>query len=163
MIETTDIYRSIRERLEETFENIPVQTKDLKTPKPPCFYIKYVTGSGTQTAEEFCREDCSFDVIYFADEEKLLDLLNVKKKLGLIFKKPLKIKISDKSETKFQYQEIDSVSIYLNEEDYVLNCTLSMAVNQRFEYGEYGEYGGTGNRFDEYENTENLEEIEYTI
>lgn len=154
MIEVTDIYRSIKELLEKTFEDIPVQIKDLKVPKPPCFYIKYVTGAGLQTAEEYKQDECSFDIIYFAKNEKLLDLLKIQKTLNLIFHKPLKIKLTSGTESKIQYQEIDNITTNLNEKDYVLNCTISMTVEQKLDLE---------NRFDEYDNDEIMDEMEYII
>ncbi|MCX4275818.1 MAG: hypothetical protein OSJ27_08590 [Candidatus Gastranaerophilales bacterium] len=161
MIETTDIYRSIRNLLEANFTNISVQIKDKKTPQPPCFYIKYVTGKTTQTATEFENTYYSFEIAYFAEKEELLELLEIEEKLKEILRKPLKIVLTSEDELKEQnqYQEIDDVSITLNEQDYVLSCVISLSVNQttRKRSDEGTDFD---NRFDEYDNEEFMEEIE---
>ena len=173
MIEITDIYRSINKLLIKNFENIPVQIKDLKVPNPPCFYIKFITETTSQTAQDYQQNNCSFDVIYFASDENLLELLEIKEKLEHIFKKPLQIELTNNSETIIQYQEINNIDVSLNEEDYVLNCTISMAIEQRLEdekeifeiKDKNGNIISTGskNRFGEYENEETMDEIEYII
>ncbi len=166
MIETADIYRSIRAVLEKEFPDILIQTKDIKTPVPPCFYVRFVTGVEQQTATEFVSEDCSFEVVYFAQYEALSELIEMKRRLRKVFNKPLKIELSETDATTgevlasgVQYQEIDSVTFSLNEEDYVLNCTLSLVLNQGLNAGANG---GTDvlNRYDEYDNEEYMEEIE---
>lgn len=154
MIEITDIYRSIRELLESNFMDIPVQLKDFKVPKPPCFYIKYISGTGKQTAEEYKEDNISIDIIYFAKNEKLLDLLKIQKELNVLFHKPLKIKLSDKSDSIIQYQEIEDITMNLNEEDYVLNCTITLNIEQRLDLK---------NRYDEYDNEDLMDELEYII
>ena len=93
-IETTDIYRSLRLLLEKKFQDIKVQIKDVKNPHPPCFYIKYISGTNTQTATEFDNNTCSFDIIYFSEQEKLQDLLSIERELKKIFKYPLKIELT---------------------------------------------------------------------
>ncbi len=161
MIETTDIYRSIKKLLEANFSTVPVQTKDIKTPNPPCFYIKYITGKSIQTAAELENTEYSFEIIYFAKEESLLELLEAETKLKEILKKPLCIELADENTTakQKQFQEIDSYSITLNEQDYVLSCIISLSIDQTT---------GTGcdtgtdfdNKFDEYNNEEFMEEVE---
>ena len=147
MIETSDIYRSIRLLLEKAFPDIKVQIKDIKNPAPPCFYIKYVNDVNTQTASEYINDSIIFDVIYFSEKETLQDLLSIEKQLKKLFSKPLKIEI----ESSVQYQEIESISINLNENDYILNCTLNIQLDQKMD---------EENRYDEYENDETMEELE---
>lgn len=159
MIETTDIYRTLKELLESNFD-IKVQIKDKKTPVPPCFYIEFVTEKQTQTATEFESNKCSFDLVYFSKDETLLDLLIVKKKLGKLLGKPLKITLLDDDKT-VQYQEIDDVECNLNEEDYVLNAVITLDINQST--GSTPSYKGVDydNRHDdEVESDELMEELE---
>lgn len=147
MIETSDIYRTLRQTLEKNFENIKVQIKDVKNPKPPCFYVKFINGVTRQSADEYMSDSIIFDVIYFSLDLTLKDLLSKEKLLKKIFSKPLKIQIGDI----VQYQEIESVSINLNEEDYILNCTLEISLNQKAD---------EDNRYEEYDNEEIMEELE---
>lgn len=161
MIETDDIYRAINSRLELTFPDIPVMAKDMKTPEPPCFYIKFVTGSTSQSAVEYESEHLAFNVLYFSQSKTLSDLVAVSKKLKQIFKKPLKIEMADTGIT--QWQEINDINESFNEEDYVLTCTLDINLIQCQQY-----YDTTSNfrdtnfidRYDECDNDELIEEIE---
>lgn len=159
-IEMTDIYRSIRLLLEQKFPNITIQKKDIKNPVPPCFYIKFISGTTIQSAIEFETNNCSFDVIYFSNDETLQDLLTIEKELKAIFKKPLKIELLD--EETICYQEIDSISTNLNEDDYILNCTLSFSIEQ---FNADAEQNSTDfeNRYDEYDNEETLEELDIEL
>ncbi len=161
MIETDDIYRAINSRLELAFPDIPVMAKDMKTPEPPCFYIKFVTGSTSQSAIEYENENLAFNVLYFSQSNTLSDLVVVSKQLKQIFKKPLKIEMADTGIT--QWQEINGINESFNEEDYVLSCTLDINLIQCQQY-----YDKTSNfrdtnfidRYDEYDNDELIEEIE---
>jgi len=56
MIETSDIYKSIKTVLENNFEET-IQEKDIKTPVPPCFYIKYINSVNTQSATEYIEKN----------------------------------------------------------------------------------------------------------
>ncbi len=154
MIEITDIYHSIKELLESNFDNIPVQLKELKTPKPPCFYIKFNSSTEKQIAQEYKEDNISIDIIYFSQNEELNDLLRIQKELNRLFHKPLKIKLSNELKTEIQYQEIEKIATSLNEQDYVLNCTITLNVKQRLDLD---------NRFDEYDNENLMDELEYTI
>lgn len=160
-IETTDIYRSLRLLLEKKFQDIKVQIKDVKNPHPPCLYIKFISGTNTQTATEYENNTCSFDIIYFSEQEKLQDLLSIEKELKKIFKYPLKIELMDKEKTTC-YQEIDSISTNLNEDDYILNCTISLSVDQ---VNTEADPNSTDfeNRYGEYDNEEFMEELELEI
>lgn len=165
MIETEDIYRSIKLLLEENFTEIPVQIKDIKFPAPPCFYIKFISSSVSQSALEYEKETLSFDVIYFSKDETLLDLLEKKSALKKLFSKPLKIDLSDttKLQDVTQWQEIDDITTSLNEEDYVLTCTLNINLNQYQGSQEQSENTSDTDfidRYDEFKNEETIEEIE---
>ena len=76
MIDSMDIYRAIKKTLENNF-NIKVQIKDIKNPCPPCFYIKPITDSSRQTANDYETTDYSYSIIYFSEDETLEDLLTV--------------------------------------------------------------------------------------
>lgn len=158
MIDTIDIYRALKKKIEANF-TAPVFIKDEKMPEPPCFYIKYVAGTHTQTAEVCEREQCTFDIIYFAENENLLDLLQKKKELKRMFMKPLPVTLRITDIEFKQYQEIDSIQFNLNEDDYDLHCMLSMTIDQsdRTE----AQAGGTfDNRYDEYDNNEFMKDLE---
>ncbi len=143
-IETADLYRAIKRLIENNFENIPVQTKDKKNPNPPCFYIDYVSRVDTQTATEFENNSILFDVVYFSEEETLRDLIRKEKVLRNIFRKPLKVEITltenNDEFTVCKWQEIDSLTFTFNEDDYILNCSLEISVNQSIEETDDSEY-----------------------
>ena len=153
MIETSDIYRSLRQLVENSFEH-KVQIKDLKNPKPPCFYVKYIDCNSRQTGTEFFNDSYVFDVIYFSQKETLQDLIKIEKTLKKIFSKPLKIELTDENgNTTVQYQEIENISTNFNEDDYILNCTLDISLDQQNKED-------TENRYGEYDNDELMEDLE---
>lgn len=130
MIDSMDIYRALKETLEKQFnKKIKVQTKDIKNPRPPCFYIKPGNDNNSQTASDFETTDYLYFIIYISKTETLEDLLTVKEGLKKAFKKPLKVVSYDDPED-VMYVEIDSVDITINEEDYFLNTSLSMQIIQ---------------------------------
>ncbi len=128
MITVIDLYRNIKSTLEKTFPDIPVQIKDIKTPIPPCFYIKVIGETSTLTAVEFENDTISFDVIYFAKDDELLEVLEIQKQLKTLFTKPLRITKFNQEDITFV--EIDNIAFNLNEDDYVLNCTLDIELIQ---------------------------------
>lgn len=65
MIDSRDIHRGIREVLEANFPEITIQTKDIKTPTPPCFYIKSVADNNEKTAIDFVTTKFLYSVIFF--------------------------------------------------------------------------------------------------
>lgn len=138
MLLETDIYRAIRNTLEAEFPKIKVQIKDIKNPKPPCFYIKFINSKSEQSAQEFETVTISFDIIYFSKEETLLDLLTIQGKLKQLFQSPLKV--SKEKSMKIHFIEIDDVSISINEDDYILNCTLDIELIQRLEKDYHDRY-----------------------
>lgn len=129
MIDSMDIYRALRETLEKNFKKIKVQTKDIKNPRPPCFYIKLITDNGNQTASEFETTTYSYAVIYFSKKETVEDLLTVKEGLKKIFKKPLQV-IAFEDPEDINYVEINGVNTNLDEDGYVLTLTLAIEHTQ---------------------------------
>lgn len=162
-IETSDIYKALRLLLEKNFNNIDVQIKDKKNPKPPCFYVQYVDNTNTQTAAEYTNDSYVFAIIYFSQKETLQDLFFIEKNLKKILKNPLGIElIADDKTKKIQYQEIDSISINLNEDDYILNCTINISLDQLNTSDNLG-ITDFENRYNEFENDDLLEELEIEI
>ena len=136
MIDTMDIYRAIKETLTDNFSDIPVQTKDIKNPKPPCFYIQLAADNSIQTAEIYETSSYGYAVIYFSGDETILDLLTVKEQLKTLFQKPLIVTAYDDEED-VNYVEINSFTTNINEDDYILNCMLEIEhtqnITDRFE------------------------------
>ena len=128
MLTPIDFYRGIKSKLETYFPNILVQTKDIKTPLAPCFYIQFVSLNSNQIAVGYKTDLINFNVIYFAKNESLLELLEMQNKLEILFEEPLElIKQDDK---KVYYQEIQSQNCNLNEDDYILTLSLDFEVEQ---------------------------------
>lgn len=140
MIDSMDIYRALKTTLESKFSSdyITVQTKDIKNPIPPCFYIKPVSDNNSQTAADFETTDYLYSVIYISGSETLEDLLTVKEKFKKAFIEPLAVTSFDDNEDT-HYVEINNLDITLNEDEYFFNASLSMQVTQplpvkRFDY-----------------------------
>lgn len=152
MIELSNIYQSIKTVLENN-TNTTVQIKDIKTPTPPCYYIKYINGKNNATATDYVESSISFDVIYFSAEETLADLMEQEILLKQLFSKPLKIEYNES----VIYQEIDNITTSFNEDDYILNCKLEFNINQCVTDSESVDII---NRYDEFENDEYMEELE---
>lgn len=129
MIDSMDIYRAIKKTLEKNF-NIKVQIKDIKNPCPPCFYIKPITDSSRQTANNYETTDYSYSIIYFSEDETLEDLLTVKEALKNLLKLPLKV-IAYKDETDINWLEINSTDFSLDESDYILQAVINIEHTQR--------------------------------
>lgn len=89
MITTADIYVAIKHRLETVFNNI--QIKDIKNITAPCFYIQYVNSGDNEVANETTQCRVSYNVVYFAENRELAELLAKEEILKTNFKKPLKI------------------------------------------------------------------------
>lgn len=138
MLTSIDFYRAIRKTLEAKFSDIPVQIKDIKNPKPPCFYIKFVNSVSDQTAMEFESTSMSFDVIYFSESDNLLDLLTIQSGLEKLFQNPLIVTEFDNENINFV--EINSVSTTLNEDDYIVNCTIDLEITQGMEQSQSERY-----------------------
>lgn len=153
MIEKNDIYKSIKKTL-ETNSDVVVQNKDIKTPVPPCYYIKFINSQNKTTATDYIEDNVTFDIVYFSAEETLADLMEKEKLLKTLFSKPLKIECDNESVI---YQEIDSIITSFNEEDYILNYKLEFNINQCVTDSESIDII---NRYDEFENEDYMEELE---
>lgn len=153
MIEKNDIYKSIKKTL-ETNSDVVVQNKDIKTPVPPCYYIKFINGQNKTTATDYIEDNVTFDIVYFSAEETLADLMEKEKLLKTLFSKPLKIECNNESVI---YQEIDSIITSFNEDDYILNCKLEFNINQCVTDSESIDII---NRYDEFDNEDYMEELE---
>lgn len=135
MISTIELYKAIRERLETTFPNILIQQKDIKNVVKPSFYIQYVGKNFDKRAVEFYEDKISFNIIYFSEDEKLLELLEVEESFTKAFKAPLKIP-DDKYIVEVQK---DAIQSNLNEEDYYINITIDFVLMQRMSDDETGD------------------------
>lgn len=89
MITTANIYVAIKQRLETVFNN--VQIKDIKTITAPCFYIEYERTNDKAVANETIQTQISFNVVYFAENNELSELLAKEILLKANFVKPLKV------------------------------------------------------------------------
>lgn len=129
MIDSMDIYRALKDTLTAQFNNIEVQTKDIKNPRPPCFYIKPVADNNSQTAADFETTDYIFSIVYISGTETLEDLLTVKEGIKRSFLNPLAVTSFDDNED-IHYVEINNLDITLNEDEYFFTASLSMQVTQ---------------------------------
>lgn len=131
MLAEIDIYKSIKQTLETEFPEIKVQINDIKNPQPPCFYIKFVNSKFVQSAKEFETATISFDVNYFSKEQTLQDLLSVQNKLRRLFQSPLKV--TKEESPNIYFVEINETVTSINEEKYILICTIEIELVQRLE------------------------------
>ena len=160
MFSTIELYKAIRERLTESFPNVLIQQKDIKNITRPSFYIQYVGKNIDKQAQEYFEDRISFNIIYFAQNESLLELLEVEETFIMAFNTPLTVA----DDTNIVEVEKESIQSNLNEEDYYLNLTIDFALMQReikAETGDDMEYIGVeidnenNQKFDEY-----MEDIE---
>lgn len=133
MLDSMDIHRGIREVLEANFPEITIQTKDIKTPTPPCFYIKSVADNNEKTAMDFVTTKFLFSVVYFSEQETQEDLLTVKEQFKRLFLKPLKVTAYNNSSDE-NYIEINRCNITLDEDNYFFNGTIELEITQRLDY-----------------------------
>lgn len=126
MISTIEIYKAIRDELETLFPNILVQQKDIKNITRPSFYIQYVGKNLEQQAQEYFEDRISYNIIYFAQNEELLELLEIEETILKAFKDPLIIN----DDTKVIEVQKDALTSNLNEEDYYINFTIDFVLNQ---------------------------------
>lgn len=126
MISAIELYRAIRERLEETFPNITVQQKDIKNIIHPSFYIKYVGKNLDKQAQTIYEDRIPFNIVYFPEKEALLELLEIEEAFIRAFNAPLIIQ----DDTKVIEIEKDALQSNLNEEDYFLSITLDFVLMQ---------------------------------
>ena len=138
MLYLTDFYRAIKKVLESNFKNIPVQIKDKKNPRPPCFYIQVLTPSSTQSAAEYKEQIFTFVITYFSKDETLIDLLEIQSKLEEFFENPLSVGKFEQEDLFFV--EVNELDFALNEDDYILECTLSYNIIQRLAKDQHDRY-----------------------
>jgi len=165
MFSTIELYRAIRERLTESFPNVLIQQKDIKNITRPSFYIQYVGKNIDKQAQEYFEDRISFNIIYFAQNESLLELLEVEETFTMAFNTPLTVA----DDTNIVEVEKESIQSNLNEEDYYLNLTIDFALMQReikAETGDDMEYIGVeidnekGQKIDEGDEEQNVEYME---
>ena len=135
MISTIEIYKAIREQLESLFPNTIIQQKDIKNIIRPSFYIQYIGKNFTKQAQTIFEDRISFNIIYFAEKEELLELLEVEETITRAFNAPL-IVPDDKYIVKV---EKDSIQSNLNEEDYDIKLTVDFVLSQTMTEEETGE------------------------
>ena len=123
-INTIKIYKSITEKLTALFPDKTVQIKDIKNIERPCFYVRFVTEKTTKHAK-IENSQQSFEVIYFAEENKLLELLQVKETLNDFLSCPIAV------ENK-QIEPLD-VTVTINEDDYYLQASFDFEIEQLIE------------------------------
>lgn len=158
MITSDNIYKAIKNRLKQIFKSSELQIKDIKNITPPCLYIQYVNSTDKEVANETYNTTCLFNIVYFADADTLLNLLEVENKLKTAFKKALPVTYinnSDETVIKFIKPEISSDPDE-NTTEYVLVVSLNFDFIQDADMeltnGVNDEYG-TG----EYDNPETME------
>ena len=123
-INTINIYNSITEKLTALFPTKTVQIKDIKNIERPCFYVRFITES-TKKQSKIEHSEQSFEIIYFAEENKLLELLEVKEKLKDFLNSPFGVENKE-------VEPID-LSIQINEDDYYLQATFDFEIEQLIE------------------------------
>jgi len=127
MFSTIELYKAIRERLESAFPKILIQQKDIKNITRPSFYIQYVGKSFDKQAQEYFEDRISFNIVYFATNESLLELLEIEEAFTNAFDAPLRVADGEN----IVEVEKDSIQSNLNEEDYYLNLTIDFILTQR--------------------------------
>lgn len=124
---TIEIYRAIRERLESAFPNILCQQKDIKNITRPSFYIQYIGKNFEKIASEYSEDRISYNIVYFAKNERLLELLEIEETFINAFDEPLQV-ADDRNIIEVDKNSIES---NLNEEDYYINFTIDFSLTQR--------------------------------
>jgi len=147
MIYETDIIKGLTERITKFFPEIKIENQDIKniTNVRPCFFVRNIMTVDNQTAADYELNNYSFEIIYFSTytNKGYLELLQTKKTLKAILKKPLKIiknwvDVNANNFTKTSFVEINSLSTNLNEDDYVLNAVLNINIEQGIDYADLG-------------------------
>ena len=123
-INTIKIYKSITEKLTALFPNKTVQIKDVKNIERPCFYVRFVTEKTTKHAK-IENSQQSFEIIYFAEENKLLELLQVKETLNDFLSCTLAVESKE-------IEPLD-VTVSINEDDYYLQASFDFEIEQLIE------------------------------
>ena len=135
MFSTIELYKAIRERLESAFPTILVQQKDIKNITRPSFYIQYVGKNIDKIAQDYSEDRISFNIIYFAQNESILELLEVEETFTMAFNTPLTVA----DDTNIVEVEKESIQSNLNEDDYYINLTIDFALTQKTIYVETGD------------------------
>jgi len=117
---TTKLYKALRDKLTALFPNKTVQIKDVKNIVKPSFYLRYVTG--VKSGRVLKENTESFEVIYFAEDFKLLELLQIKETLESLLDVPIPC------ENKFI--EISEMTINLNEDEYYLQASFDIEISE---------------------------------
>lgn len=120
-INTINIYNAINEKLTALFPTKTVQIKDIKNITRPCFYVRFITDSSRKQGKIEHSEQ-SFEIIYFAEENKLLELLEVKEKLKDFLTNPFAVENKE-------VEPID-LTITINEDDYYLQASFDFEIEQ---------------------------------
>lgn len=135
MISTIELYKAIRKHLESMFPDVKVQQKDIKNIERPSFYIQYVGKNVSTLAQNLYEDRISFNIIYFAKKDELLELLEIEETFIRSFNTPLSI-----PDDKYIIEvEKNSIQSNLNEEDYYLNFVVDFVLSQREIMTETGE------------------------
>ena len=135
MISTIELYKAIRKHLESLFPNVKVKKKDIKNIERPSFYIQYVGKNVSTLAQNLYEDRISFNIIYFAKKDELLELLEIEETFIRSFNTPLSI-----PDDKYIIEvEKNSIQSNLNEEDYYLNFVVDFVLSQREIVTETGE------------------------
>ena len=123
-INTIKIYKSITEKLTALFPEKTVQIKDIKNIERPCLYVRFVTEKTTNHSK-IENSQQSFEIIYFAEENKLLELLQIKESLNDFLSCPITV----------ENKEIEplDVTITTNEDDYYLQASFDFEIEQLIE------------------------------
>jgi len=135
MISTIELYKAIRERLESAFPNVLIQQKDIKNITRPSFYIQYVGKNFDKIALEYYEDRISFNIVYFAQKESLLELLEIEETFIRSFNSPLSIA----DDNYIVGIEKDGIQTNINEDDYYINMTVDFVLSQRAITEETGE------------------------
>jgi hypothetical protein len=135
MFSTIELYKVIRERLESAFPNTLIQQKDIKNITRPSFYIQYVGKNFDKMAQEYYEDRISFNIIYFAKNEALLELLEIEEAFTIAFNTPLNV-ADGQNIVEVQKESIQS---NLNEEDYYINLTIDFILTQTSNIVEKGD------------------------
>ncbi len=142
MITTADIYKALKLRLEDCFEDLNIQVKDVKNISLPCFNIEYISGNKQEIANETTQAKYSFNIVYFSEEKTLIDLTSIEEKLKTALKKPLKVfynLINDNVKSCYKFLEAINTNIDFDENDYILTFAINFDFIEPIEIQENNE------------------------
>lgn len=142
MITIADIYKALKLRLEDCFEDLNIQVKDVKNISLPCFNIEYISGNKQEIANETTQTKYSFNIVYFSEEKTLIDLTSIEEKLKTALKKPLKVfynLINDNVKSCYKFLEAINTNIDFDENDYILTFAINFDFIEPIEIQENNE------------------------